>query len=434
MGGMPDTRLNIASPGLSGSDPIPPMQPRSRPSARGTFAALRHPNYRLWFVGQLVSLMGTWVQATAQGYLLFELTRSSAYLGYVGFAAGIPSWMFTLYGGVIADRMSRRNLLVITQVAMMILAFVLAGLTYARLVEPWHILALAFLLGIANSFDAPARQAFVLELVPREDMTNAIALNSSMFNAATAIGPAAGGLLYAALGPTLCFLVNGVTFLAVIAALLLMRIKSIHKPASASTAREDVVEGFSYVRKNLIPRTIITSLAVTSLFGISFVALMPAWAVNILGGNAATNGFLQSARGLGALAGALMIAAFGSYVLRGRLVTLGSFVMPVFLLVFSAMRWLPLSLLSLVGIGWGFMVFANSSNALLQNQVPDALRGRVMSIFVLAFFGLMPIGSLLAGVAAARFGEPLAVAVGAAALLLYAVLVWVRIPELRKAG
>jgi MFS family permease len=195
-----------------------------------------------------------------------------------------------------------------------------------------------------------------------------------------------------------------------------------------------MIAGFSYVRKSLIARTVITNLAVTSLFGVSFVALMPAWAVKVLGGDAATNGFLQSARGAGALIGALMIAAIGVYIVRGRLVTLGSFVMPIFLLAFSTVRWLPLSLLTLVGIGWGFMVLANSSNALLQSHVPDELRGRVMSIFVLAFFGLMPVGSLLAGVAASRFGEPLTVAVGAGILLLFAVLVWARVPELRRAG
>jgi MFS family permease len=388
----------------------------------------------LWFFGQLISVMGTWVQTTAQGYLIFELTRSSAYLGYVGFAAGVPSWLFTLYGGVVADRISRRNLLVITQTAMMILAFVLAGLTFARLVQPWHILVLAFLLGIANAFDAPARQAFVLEMVSREDMTNAIALNSTMFNTATAVGPAVGGLIYAAVGPATCFTINGVSFLAVIAGLLRMRLRPLPRPSRASSAWADVIDGLNYVRKNLIARTVITHLAVVSLFGISFVALMPAWAVKVLGGDATTNGFLQSARGIGALTGALIIATIGNYIVRGRLVSLGSFVMPVFLLVFSGMRWLPLSLLAVVGIGWGFMVFANSSNALLQSQVPDELRGRVMSIFMLAFFGLMPVGSLLAGVAAARFGEPATVAAGAAILLVFSGLVWARVPELRGAG
>jgi MFS family permease len=181
-------------------------------SLNRTFAALQHRNYRLWFVGQLVSMVGTWMQSTAQGYLVFELTRSPAYLGYVGFAAGVPSWLFMLYGGVVADRMSRRNLLLITQTVMMILAFGLAGLTFSGLIQPWHLILLAFGLGVANAFDAPARQAFVLEMVSREDLTNAIALNSTMFNLATVIGPAVAGVAYAILGPAWCFTLNGLSF------------------------------------------------------------------------------------------------------------------------------------------------------------------------------------------------------------------------------
>jgi predicted MFS family arabinose efflux permease len=410
-----------------------PLSP-GRPNARSTFAALRYPNYRLWFVGQLVSLVGTWMQSTAQGYLIFELTKSPAFLGYVGFAAGIPSWLFTLYGGVIADRMSRRNLLVITQSGMMVLAFGLAALTFARLVQPWHILVFAFFLGIANAFDAPARQSFVLEMVSRQDLTNAIALNSTMFNTATAIGPAIGGLMYAVLGPAWCFTLNGASFLAVIAALLMMRLKPSAPPARRESTRREIAAGVSYIRKNKVARALITNMAVVSVFGISFVALMPAWAVQVLGGDAATNGFLQSARGVGAIIGALMVAMMSVYGVQGKLITLGSFAMPIFLLVFSAVRWLPFSLLALVGTGWGFLAMANASNALLQNQVPDELRGRVMSIYMLSFFGLMPIGSLLAGGVAEWIGEPLTVAIGAAILLVFAGLVWLRVPELRQAG
>lgn len=408
-------------------------RPRSSdlPTLQGTFAAFRYPNYRLWFAGQLISLVGTWMQSTAQGYLVYELTRSSAFLGYVSFAAGIPSWMFTLYGGVVADRMSRRTLLVITQSAMMGLAAILAALTFTHLVQPWHIILLAFFLGIANAFDAPARQSFVLELVSRQDLTNAIALNSTMFNLATAFGPAVGGLIYAALGPGWCFTLNAISFLAVIAALLLMRLQVIPAPRRANSTWADLQAGLKYVAAHGVVRTVILNLAVISLFGVSFVALMPAWAVKILGGDATTNGFLQSARGIGAMIGALMIAAVGGLIPRGKLVTLGGWVMPILLLVFAAVRSLPLSLLMLVGVGWGFMIFANSSNALLQTQVPDELRGRVMSIFTLAFFGLMPLGSLLAGALAARIGEPLTVILGALLVLAFQALVWLRFPQLR---
>jgi len=189
-----------------------------------TFAALRYPNYRLWFYGQMISLMGTWMQATAQGFLVFELTRSSVYLGYVGFASGVPAWLFTLYGGFIADRIQRRNLLIMTQTSMMILAFILAGLTFLGIVQPWHIIALSFLLGVTNAFDAPARQAFVLEMVPREDLTNAVALNATMFNTGTAFGPAIAGITYAMFGPAWCFIINGVSFIAIIAALAMMKL------------------------------------------------------------------------------------------------------------------------------------------------------------------------------------------------------------------
>ena len=193
-------------------------------NASGTFAAFRHRNYRLWFIGQLVSLIGTWMQATAQGYLLFTITGSAAYLGYIGFISGVPSWLLIMYGGLIADRMSRRKLLIITQTSMMILAFVLAGLVFLNLVQPWHILVLAFLLGVANAFDTPARQALVVDLVEKKDMTNAIAFNSTMFNAGLIIGPAAGAAIYALTGPGWCFLINGISFIAVIIALGMMRI------------------------------------------------------------------------------------------------------------------------------------------------------------------------------------------------------------------
>jgi MFS family permease len=196
-----------------------PSHPAGSRGWHRTFAALKHSNYRLWFQGQLVSLFGTWMQTTAQGFLVFELTHSPEYLGYVGFAAGIPTWLFTLYGGVIADRVPRRTLLTVTQTSMMVLAFILAGLVFSHLVQPWHILALAFLLGVANSFDAPARQAFVGEMVAREDLTNAIALNATMFHMATAVGPAVAGFTYALFGPGWCFTLNGLSFIAVIAAL-----------------------------------------------------------------------------------------------------------------------------------------------------------------------------------------------------------------------
>jgi MFS family permease len=408
----------------------PTMHLGLRRTASETFASLKYPNYRLWFYGQLVSLVGTWMQATAQGYLIYELTHSPAYLGYVGFAAGIPAWLFTLYGGLIADRVPRRTLLVVTQTAMMTLAFCLAGLTFTGWVRPWHIIIFAFLLGIANAFDAPARQAFVLEMVSRQDLTNAIALNSTMFNSATAIGPAAAGLIYAWLGPAWCFTINAISFIAVIIALLMMRLEKPILLVRKSSLMLDIRAGLTFVTTDKAVRTIILNLGIISLFGLSFVTLMPAWAVEILGGDASTNGWMQSARGIGALVGALMTAAVGRLHVRGKLLTSGNIVMPVFLLVFAGLRALPLSLLALLGIGWGFMVYANNANSLVQTQVPDELRGRVMGIYTLTFFGLMPIGALLAGVAAENLGEPLTVIMGALVLLFAALLVLWRVPVL----
>ena len=403
-----------------------------RMSWQETFAALHYYNYRLWFMGQLVSLIGTWMQTTAQAYLVFELTKSPAYLGYVGFASGLPVWLFTLYGGVIADRVSRRTLLVITQSAMMILAFILAWLVFAGTVQAWQIIVLAFLLGVANAFDAPTRQAFVVELVDREDLTNAIALNSIMFNAAVVVGPAVAGLTYAAFGPAWCFTINGVSFIAVIVALLLMHIQPMPRRDGRTSTITELKEGLRYVASHGTVRMLIASQAVISLFGIGFVTLFPAWAVTVLGGDVTTNGLMLSARGLGAVAAGLMIAALGRYRSKGKLWTVGSFVMPVAMLVFAFIRWIPLSLAVLVILGWSFMILVNTTNALVQINISDSLRGRVMGVLTLAFFGFMPIGSLLAGSMANRVGEPITVAISAVVLLAFAAFTWFYLPALRK--
>ena len=298
-------------------------KPMRRPSLSGTFASLRYRNYRLWFTGQMISLVGTWMQSTAQAFLVYQLTGSPAYLGYVGFAAGVPTWLFSLYGGVVSDRMSKRNLMVITQSAMMILAFLLAALTFTGRVQAWHIVVMAFLLGIANAFDAPARQAIVFELVDREDLTNAIALNATMFNLGTAIGPAVAGLTYSAFGPAWCFTINGISFIAVISALLMMHLKPVERVQRAASALAEIRSGIRYAASSRRVRTVIINLGVVSLFGMGFVTLMPAWAVDVLGGDATTNGLLQSARGVGALVGALMLAAVGAKSTQGTAIHFG---------------------------------------------------------------------------------------------------------------
>jgi predicted MFS family arabinose efflux permease len=411
---------------------LPPPRRLPALSVRQTFAALKHPNYRLWFYGQLVSLIGTWMQNTAQGFLIYQLTHSAAFLGYVGFAAGLPAWVFTLYAGVIADRMPRRRLMMFTQTAMMLLAFALAALVFTHVVRPWHIIVLALGLGIANAFDAPARQAFAVELIDREDLTNAIALNSTMFNAATVVGPAVAGITYAAFGAGWCFTINAISYVAVIGALALMRLAPFTPLPRRASITEHLKEGLGYVRSDRASRALITAMGVFSLFAVGAVTLMPAWAVKVLHGDVKTNGALLSFRGAGALAGALMIAALGRHVRRGRLLTLGSFALPAALLLFAPIRLLPLSLLILVAVGWGFMVMVNSINALLQTRVPDALRGRVMSLYTLVFFGGMPLGSLLMGQLAHALGEPAAVAIGGVLMLGAAGFYWLRVPELRE--
>jgi MFS family permease len=427
------TELVETPPPVAAETTAAPTSPlvKRRWSPRDTFAALRHPNYRLWFFGQMVSLFGTWMQTTAQGYLIFELTRSPAYLGYVGFAAGVPSWLFMLYGGVVADRVSRRNLLVVTQCIMMVLAFILAALTATGVVEPWHIIILALILGTANAFDAPARVSFLLELVDREDITNAVALNGTMFNSATAIGPAVAGLTYAWLGPAWCFALNGVSFLAVITALLLMKLK--RRPPAAHRGRtlDELKAGLKFAVGSPTLRTLIFMAGITSLFGMSFATLLPAWAVNILHGDATTNGLLQSARGVGALLAALSIASLGRFQFKGRVLTAGSFIYPILLLLFSFATWLPLSLLALVGAGIGLISMLNLAQALVQTHVPDELRGRVISLYTLTFFGLMPLGALMAGALAETIGAPNTVRLTTLIALLAAAVIYLRVPRVR---
>ena len=372
------------------------------------------------------------MQRTAQGYLIFDLTKSPIYLGYVGFAYGVPSWLFMIYGGALADRFPRRTILLIAQVAMMVLAFILAALTFAQIVLPWHIIVLAFLLGIANAFDAPARQAFVTELVDRKDLTNAIALNSSMINAATVIGPAVAGITYALFGPAWCFIINGFTFLAVIVALLLMKLAPFISGDRTMSIFSEIKDGMSFAARQPTIRILILNLGLLSLAGLGFVTLLPVWAVDVLGGDATTNGFLHTARGIGALSGALMIAAIGQTFSRGKLFTIGTFVMPFFLILFSLTRVLPASFLALMGIGWGFMVIVNLSNTLVQISVTDELRGRVMGLFTFTFFGFMPIGSLINGVLADQIGTPLTIQINAIILLAAAFLLFTLFPYIRK--
>lgn len=399
---------------------------------RNTFQALRHRNYRLYFWGQIVSLFGTWMQITAQGFLAFELTRSTAFLGVLGFATGAPTMLFMLYGGVVADRMDKRKLMLLTQVIMTLLAVLTAVLTFTGAVRPWHLILLALGFGSANAFDAPARHSIIVELVGRADLTNAIALNASMFNGAAVVGPALAGVLYALAGPGWCFALNSLSFLAVIAALLAIKLRKRGAGSARASAWTELKEGLSYAFGQPVIRGLLGLIMGASLFGSSLAAIFPAWAVKVLGRDAAANGLLHAARGFGALLSALVIASLGHFQFRGRLLALGSGIFPFFILFFALVRWMPLSLFSLVGAGFSVVLIFNLANALIQSLVDDRLRGRVMSIYSLTFFGFMPLGALWLGETAEKLGEPWAVILAAGGLLLVSSAVMIITPSLRK--
>jgi MFS family permease len=402
------------------------------PDWQRRFPALMYPNFRLWFIAQVIASFGMWMQITAQGYLVYELTRSPVYLGYVSFVSGIPTWLFTLYGGVVADRIPRRTLMLITQSCMMVLALVLAALTLLGLIQPWHILVLAFLLGIANAFDAPARQSFILEFVERRDLANAVALSSTMFNLATMLGPAAAGFTYALVGPGWCFLLNGFSFTGVISILFMLKLKPMPLATSRVSVASQLKEGLRFVAHEPTVRVLMFLVAAMSMFGMSFVTLFPAWAVNVLGGDATTNGLLQSARGAGAFASALWIASLGRFSYKGKVLTVGALLVPFTIIAFSQVTWLPLSLLLLVATGLVVMPVFNLANALVQTLTPDHLRGRVMSIYTLIFFGLWPVGGMWVGALAQRIGEPPTVLLGGVIVLVIVVGVFLRFPMLRN--
>ncbi len=403
-----------------------------RISLKSTFSAFRHYNYRLWFFGQLFSLMGTWMQSTAQGFLVYSLTGSPAYLGLVSFASGIPI-IFSLYGGVVADRISRRTLMIITQSAMMILAFILAGLALFNLIQAWMVIILSFFLGIANAFDAPARMAIIVDLVDdRADLTNAIALNSTMFHLAFIVGPAAAGFTYSWFGPGWCFAINGVSFIAVIIALLFMRIKTLPSAEYHNPVHIEIRNSLNYVKSNRSVLMLIASLGVIAIFGFGVLNLTPVWAVDVLHGDVTTNGFLLSARGLGALIGALTVAALGVHRMRGKMWTVGSFVLPFLLIVFALSPWLLVSLLLLVGIGWSLMFIVNNTNALVQTSIPDEMRGRVMALYSLVFEGGIPLGSLLAGGLATMINIQVTVVICGLLLCAFAIFTWLANPLLRE--
>jgi MFS family permease len=398
----------------------------------GAFASLRHRNFRIFWFGQLLSLTGTWMQSTAQGWLVLELTNSEFLLGLTTAAASLPVLLFTLYAGVVADRMDKRRIIVVAQAASLVFALALAILTDTGHITFGWILLLVMLLGTANAFEIPTRQSFFVDLVGKQDLTNAIALNSAAFNLTRIIGPAVAGFLIGTVGIAAAFYLNAVSYLAVIAGLLLIRLPPFRAPERVSTVIEHMREGFAWIRTNRLPRTLVWLIAASSVLAFPYVMLLPVFARDILQVGAPGLGALLSASGAGALAGGIALAAIGSRVRRGPLLLGASVAFAALVAAFALSQSFTLSLVLLAAAGFAMILNNATVNALLQSLVPDELRGRVMSVYVFMFLGMAPLGSLQAGALARWLGAPIALALGASALLVVIAVMWWRVPELRN--
>jgi MFS family permease len=380
---------------------------------RHTFRALRHRNFRLFISGQLISLIGTWMEQTAMGWLVYQLTNSTFLLGAVAAAGSAPMLFFSMWGGSLADRHPKRSILVMTQTAAMFFAFVIATLVWLGHVRPWQIIAIATLNGIAMGFDMPARQAFIIEMTSREDLLNAISLNSSIFNGARLLGPAIAGFTLARTSAAVCFFINGASFIAVIISLLLMRLPAHKQVVHTGSAGAHALGGLSYVWNHARVLTILTLFGVVGIFGWSYAVLMPAFARDVLHLGADGYGAMLSASGCGALFGALAIASFGQRF-RPRVIALnGVWFFSVMLLLFAFTRNFHLALIVLALASFGMMLFFSTSNTTVQQIVPDEMRGRVMGVWSVIFGAMIPLGGLEAGTLARWVGAPATITFGA---------------------
>jgi len=392
------------------SSPAPSPAGKSRLPA--AFRSLKHRNFRLFFGGQLISLVGTWMQTIAQSWLIYRLTGSSVLLGLLGFVSQIPIFLLSPIGGLTADRWPRQRVVIATQVSSMVLAFLLAALTFAGRIRVWEIIVLATLLGVVNAFDVPARQSFLIEMVGREDLLNAIALNSSMFNGARVAGPAVAGLLVAHIGEAWCFFLNGVSYFAVIAGLLMMRIEKLLSVHDGSSPIEKLREGLRFVRHAKPIRTLLILLGVASFAALPFSVLVPIFADRILHGGASAYGNLMGAVGVGAMFGAFVLALRQQLRGLGNIVAYSAIGLGVSVTLFGMSRWYWASIVTLGLSGFAMMLQFTSTNTLIQAMVPDQLRGRVMSLYSMMFLGMTPLGSLVAGTMAEHIGAPITVALG----------------------
>jgi MFS family permease len=416
----PHQKRNHAKPELEDASRIPQM-----------LRALRHRNFQLFFSGQLISLIGTWMDNIAEAWLVYRLTGSSLLLGTVAFAGQIPVFLLAPIGGMVADRWNRQRVVIATQASSMVLAGILAVLTLTRRVTVWEVVVLAALMGAVNAFDIPARQAFLVDMVGREDLMNGIALNSSMFNGARVIGPSIAGILVASIGEGWCFAANSISYIAVIIGLLLMHVNRAPVETLRVSPFEHIVEGFRFVWNTGPIRALLLLLGLVSLVAMPYSVLMPIFAAKILHGNARTLGVLMGATGVGALGGALTLASRTGVKGLGRWVAVACASFGTFLILFSLSRWYLLSVALLVPVGFAMMVQMASSNTLIQAMVPDRLRGRAMAVYSMMFMGMAPMGALLSGWSADHLGAQWTLAIGGVGAIVGAALFARNLPKIR---
>ncbi|MGD0963712.1 MAG: MFS transporter [Candidatus Acidiferrales bacterium] len=413
------------------SEPSAATTAQDRSRFRDMVRSLKHRNFQLFFSGQMISLVGTWMDNIAEAWLVYRLTGSSLLLGTVAFAGQIPIFLLGPVGGLVADRFDRRSIIVATQTSSMILAFLLAFLTLTKRVTVWEVILLAALLGVVNAFDVPARQSFLVEMVGREDLMNAIALNSSMFNGARVIGPSVAGILVASIGEGWCFFANAVSYVAVIAGLLMMRVPRSAIEKHDASPLDHILEGFRFVRNTAPIRTLLLLTGAISIVALPYSVLMPIFAARILHGNARTLGVLMGATGVGALLGALVLASRTKLQGLARLVAISCASFGTSLILFSFSRYYPLSVLLLVPVGFFVMVQMAATNTLIQAMVPDRLRGRTMAVYSMMFLGMAPIGALLSGTVADRIGAPWTVAIGGLGAIVGGAIFARNLPKIR---
>lgn len=397
------------------------------------FRALRHRNYRIFSAGQSISLTGTWMQQVAMSWLVYRLTNSAFLLGVVGFASQISTFLLAPFAGVVADRHNRRRMLIITQALAMVQALILYLLVISNSIAVWQIIVLSIFLGLVNSFDIPVRQAFTVEMIEKkEDLANAIALNSSLFNAARLLGPSLAGILIASVGEGACFLLNAVSYIAVIISLLMLRIPPREREEGGSDILRELKEGFVYAFSFLPIKYILALLALISLMGVPYQVLMPVFARDIFHGGPKTLGFLMAMSGAGALVGAIYLAGRRHVFGLGRIIAVSAVIFGLGVISFSLSRILWLSLALILVAGFGLMVQMASSNTVLQTIVDEDKRGRIMSFFTMAFMGMAPFGSLLAGSLAGKIGAANTLFMGGICCIIGALVFAAKLPVLRR--